>query len=225
MFRRFHLLGHMHDANQYWPITKQQLSFSGWLKCVRNKQQPKPTLWHPKKQPPTAVVSTKQVQQTQKYILKHFERWLKILLQQKNSIYANSVVWLIKESLSFTDYSGNFIPLHPETLEEDLQQDREIARMTSVLRSKKLKPKSYLPQVTSSPFTENFGRALITNWAKTLKSYVCVPSLPWLRRQGKWLDRGRCLTEISFFFSFPLSLLKKRRVRIADTSTNNTCCY
>ncbi|XP_026692771.2 uncharacterized protein LOC108950011 [Ciona intestinalis] len=46
-----------------------------------------------------------------------------------------------------TDYSGNLFPLHPETLEEELRLDKDFAKMTGVLRTKKMKPKSYLPQV------------------------------------------------------------------------------
>ena len=45
------------------------------------------------------------------------------------------------------DYGDGLIPLHPETEEEALEQDKNISRMNTILKAKKLHPKSYLPQV------------------------------------------------------------------------------
>ncbi|XP_076825881.1 uncharacterized protein LOC143471320 [Clavelina lepadiformis] len=46
-----------------------------------------------------------------------------------------------------TNYSEGLFPLHPESLEEELEEDEKMNQMNSTLRAKRQKPKSYLPQV------------------------------------------------------------------------------
>lgn len=50
-----------------------------------------------------------------------------------------------------SDYEAMYFPLHPETLEEELELDRKKSKMEEVLRTKQYKPKTYLTQVLNDP--------------------------------------------------------------------------
>ena len=60
------------------------------------------------------------------------------------------------------DY-GDLIPLHPETEEEAIEQDKQLTKMNTTLKAKKLHPKSYLPQVNNFLRTKNVSHQLSHN--------------------------------------------------------------